>query len=48
MMPRYSDEQRRRLAVKPGSPVPCQVNGSGDLSTGTPVELDYIDNYSLP
>ena len=46
---RYSDEQRRRLAVKPGITGPMQINGRGDLSLQERLrlELDYIDNYSL-
>lgn len=45
----YSDEQRRRLAVKPGMTGPMQINGRGNLSFGERLrlELDYIDNYSL-
>lgn len=45
----YSDEQRRRLAVKPGITGPMQVNGRGDLTLQERLhlELDYIDNYSL-
>lgn len=45
----YNDEQRRRLAVKPGMTGPMQVNGRGDLplSERLRLELDYIDNYSL-
>lgn len=45
----YNDEQRRRLAVKPGMTGPMQVNGRGDLplSERLRLELEYIDNYSL-
>ncbi|MCB0044843.1 MAG: sugar transferase [Caldilineaceae bacterium] len=45
----YKDEQRRRLAIKPGMTGPMQVNGRGDLplSDRLRLELDYIDNYSL-
>ena len=31
-MARYTDDQRRRLAVKPGMTGPMQINGRGDLS----------------
>ena len=46
---RYTDDQRRRLAVKPGMTGPMQVNGRGDLSFDERLrlELDYIDRYSL-
>jgi len=46
---RYTDDQRRRLAVKPGMTGPMQVNGRGDLSfeERLQLELDYIDHYSL-
>jgi lipopolysaccharide/colanic/teichoic acid biosynthesis glycosyltransferase len=49
MVARYTDDQRRRLAVKPGITGPMQVNGRGDLSFEhrLRLELDYIDNYSL-
>ncbi len=45
----YTDEQRRRLAVKPGMTGPMQVNGRGRLSLSErlALELDYIDHYSL-
>lgn len=45
----YTDEERRRLAIKPGMTGPMQVNGRGDLglSERLRLELDYIDNYSL-
>ncbi len=45
----YADEQRRRLAVKPGMTGPMQVNGRGalPLSDRLRLEIDYIDNYSL-
>ncbi len=46
---RYTDDQRRRLAVKPGMTGPMQVNGRGDLSfeERLQLELEYIDHYSL-
>ena len=46
---RYSDQQRRRLAVKPGLTGPMQVNGRADLSLDERVqlELNYIDHYSF-
>ncbi len=45
----YTDEQRRRLVVKPGMTGPVQVNGRGQLtpSERLALELDYIDHYSL-
>ncbi len=49
MVARYTDDQRRRLAVKPGMTGPMQVNGRGDLSFDERLrlELDYIDRYSV-
>lgn len=49
LVERYTPEQRRRLAVKPGITGPVQVNGRGDLSLQQrlALELDYIENYSL-
>ena len=46
---RYTDDQRRRLAVRPGMTGPMQVNGRGDLSfeERLRLELEYIDRYSL-
>jgi lipopolysaccharide/colanic/teichoic acid biosynthesis glycosyltransferase/glycosyltransferase involved in cell wall biosynthesis len=46
---RYTDDQRRRLMVKPGMTGPMQVNGRGDLSfeARLALELDYIERYSL-
>jgi lipopolysaccharide/colanic/teichoic acid biosynthesis glycosyltransferase len=46
---RYTDDQRRRLAVKPGMTGPMQVNGRGDLpfDERLKLEMDYIDHYSL-
>lgn len=45
----YNDEQRKRLAVKPGITGPMQVNGRGDLTFAERLrlEMDYIENYSL-
>jgi lipopolysaccharide/colanic/teichoic acid biosynthesis glycosyltransferase len=49
LVARYTDDQRRRLAVKPGLTGPMQINGRGDLAFDDRLrlELDYIDNYSL-
>jgi lipopolysaccharide/colanic/teichoic acid biosynthesis glycosyltransferase len=49
LVQRYSDHQRRRLAVKPGLTGPMQVNGRGDLpfDQRLELELDYIEHYSL-
>ncbi len=49
LVSRYTDDQRRRLAVKPGMTGPMQVNGRGDLpfDERLALELDYIDRYSL-
>lgn len=46
---RYTDDQRRRLAVKPGMTGPMQVNGRGDLpfEERLRLELDYIECYSV-
>jgi lipopolysaccharide/colanic/teichoic acid biosynthesis glycosyltransferase/glycosyltransferase involved in cell wall biosynthesis len=46
---RYTDDQRRRLAVKPGMTGPMQVNGRGDLpfEERLALELAYIGRYSL-
>lgn len=45
----YNDQQRRRLAVRPGMTGPMQVNGRGDLTFAQrlQLELDYIEHYSL-
>ncbi|MDQ3248888.1 MAG: sugar transferase, partial [Chloroflexota bacterium] len=45
----YRDQERRRLAVKPGLTGPMQVSGRGDLSLAErlQLEMDYIDHYSL-
>ncbi|MCU0508718.1 MAG: sugar transferase [Anaerolineae bacterium] len=37
---RYTDDQRRRLAVKPGITGPMQVNGRGDLSFEQRLQFD--------
>ena len=44
-----SDDQRRRLAVKPGMTGPMQVSGRGDLpfEERLALELAYIERYSL-
>ncbi len=49
LVARYTDAQRRRLAVKPGMTGPMQVNGRGDLpfEQRLALELDYIQRYSL-
>jgi lipopolysaccharide/colanic/teichoic acid biosynthesis glycosyltransferase len=46
---KYTDEQRKRLAFKPGLTGPMQVNGRGCLNFDEryTLELDYIQNYSL-
>jgi lipopolysaccharide/colanic/teichoic acid biosynthesis glycosyltransferase/GT2 family glycosyltransferase len=46
---RYTDDQRRRLAVKPGMTGPMQVSGRGDLpfEERLALELAYIQKYSL-
>ncbi len=45
----YRDQERRRLAVKPGLTGPMQVSGRGDLKLAErlTLELEYIDHYSL-
>ena len=45
MVEHYTDDQRRRLAVKPGMTGPMQVNGRGDLpfEARLALELDYIE-----
>jgi len=49
LVARYTDDQRRRLAVKPGMTGPMQVNGRGNLpfEQRLALELDYIEHYSL-
>jgi lipopolysaccharide/colanic/teichoic acid biosynthesis glycosyltransferase/GT2 family glycosyltransferase len=49
LVERYTDDQRRRLAIKPGMTGPMQVNGRGDLpfKARLALELDYIEHYSL-
>lgn len=46
---RYNDEQRQRLAVKPGMTGPMQVNGRGklDMEERLMMELEYINHYSV-
>jgi lipopolysaccharide/colanic/teichoic acid biosynthesis glycosyltransferase/GT2 family glycosyltransferase len=45
----YADQQRRRLAVKPGLTGPMQVSGRGNLSLSErlQLEIEYIEHYSL-
>ena len=45
----YNDEQRQRLAVKPGLTGPMQVAGRGslDMEQRLALDLEYIQNYSL-
>lgn len=45
----YTDDHRKRLAVKPGLTGPMQVSGRGSLSFSDrlQLELDYIEHYSL-
>ncbi len=45
----YNDEQRQRLAVKPGMTGPMQISGRGalDMDQRLALELEYIHNYSL-
>jgi lipopolysaccharide/colanic/teichoic acid biosynthesis glycosyltransferase len=49
LVARYTDDQRRRLAVKPGMTGPMQVSGRGDLpfEERLALELAYIQGYSL-
>jgi lipopolysaccharide/colanic/teichoic acid biosynthesis glycosyltransferase len=49
LVERYTDSQRRRLAVKPGMTGPMQISGRGDLpfEQRLTLELDYIEHYSL-
>jgi exopolysaccharide biosynthesis polyprenyl glycosylphosphotransferase len=46
---RYTDDMRRRLAVRPGVTGLWQVSGRSDLSWEDSVRLDlyYVDNWSL-
>ncbi len=45
----YNDEQRQRLAVKPGLTGPMQISGRGelDMNERLELELEYIRDYSL-
>ena len=46
---RYTDEQRRRLEMRPGVTGWAQVNGRNDLTWTEKIKFDvqYIDNFSL-
>jgi lipopolysaccharide/colanic/teichoic acid biosynthesis glycosyltransferase/GT2 family glycosyltransferase len=46
---KYNDEQRKRLAVKPGLTGPMQIAGRGilDMDARMALEINYIQNYSL-
>lgn len=45
----YNDEQRKRLAIKPGLTGPMQVAGRGhlDMNDRLALEMEYIENYSI-
>ncbi len=45
----YNDQQRQRLAVKPGLTGPMQVGGRGelDMNERLALELVYIKDYSI-
>jgi len=45
----YSEEQKKRLRVRPGITGYAQVNGRSEISHGKKMELDqyYVDNYSF-
>ena len=45
----YNDQQRQRLAVKPGLTGPMQIGGRGelDMDARLTLEIDYINNYSI-
>lgn len=45
----YDDQQRQRLAVKPGLTGPMQVSGRAELDMNERqiLEVDYINNYSI-
>jgi lipopolysaccharide/colanic/teichoic acid biosynthesis glycosyltransferase/GT2 family glycosyltransferase len=45
----YTDEQRKRLVIKPGLTGPMQINGRGDLDFEDrfKLEIDYIQSYSI-
>jgi lipopolysaccharide/colanic/teichoic acid biosynthesis glycosyltransferase/glycosyltransferase involved in cell wall biosynthesis len=46
---RYNDQQRQRLAIKPGLTGPMQINGRGDLNFDERLrlEIEYMQDYSL-
>jgi len=45
----YNDEQRRRLAFKPGMTGPMQINGRGnlDFDERLKLEMEYMINHSI-
>jgi len=45
----YSEQERKRLGVKPGLTGPMQISGRGDLNMEQrlALEMDYIQNYSF-
>ena len=45
----YDDEQRQRLAVKPGITGPMQINGRAELRMAErqALEVNYINNFSI-
>jgi lipopolysaccharide/colanic/teichoic acid biosynthesis glycosyltransferase/GT2 family glycosyltransferase len=49
LVDQYTNEQRQRLAVKPGLTGPVQVNGRDELDFDERLmlELEYLHNYSL-
>jgi lipopolysaccharide/colanic/teichoic acid biosynthesis glycosyltransferase len=46
---RYTEEQRKRLNMRPGVTGWAQVNGRNDLTWTEKINFDieYVDNYSL-
>ena len=46
---KYTDEQRRRLEMRPGITGWAQVNGRNDLSWAEKIryDIEYIDNFSI-
>lgn len=45
----YSEDQKRRLEVRPGITGWAQANGRSDMNHGTKIEYDlyYVENFSL-